>query len=336
MKPAGTAKIVAAVCAVLAIVALTGADAVARTQGRSAPRLAPTSISVSGFPAIVATGYGSVWVGGHRNGVLYRIDPKTNRITGKVALPGPINGTLTIGAGAVWAQSAAPDGSESYVYRINPFTMRIVERHEGITSVLGAGSWWFGTLQPPSLLRVKPNAGTVMARITKFGVDPNRVNIPIAFGRGSIWVYSPDDAVIRISVATNRATAVIPLPGAKRANAITHGYLMGGPAAIVGGYVWVVSPAGLYRIDPQSNAAELLSLRVTPFSQWGLPSVSSGPRGTLFVRTSDRVVTQIDPSSGAALRTYPASGGGGETAVGFGSLWIANALANSISRIALQ
>ena len=109
---------------------------------------------------------------------------------------------------------------------------------------------------------------------------------------------------------------------------------MGGPAAIVGGYVWVVSPAGLYRIDPQSNAAELLSLAVTPFSQWGLPNVSPGPGGTLFMRTSDRVVTQIDPS-GAPLRTYAASGGGGETAVGFGSLWIPTR-SPIRSRVALQ
>ena len=322
---------------VVAALALSAAIAPARPSSAAPPAGVSATISAPGFPAIVAAGYGSVWIAGHRSGVLYRVNPRTNRVTGKLLLPGPINGSLTLAGGVVWAESPAPDGSAAYVYRIDPWKMRILGRHEGVTVAVAASSWWLSSFQQPALLRIKPSTRRVVARITKFGVNSAAgFNLVTAAGLGSVWVYSPDNAVIRISTATNRVTAVIPLPGSKSANSITTGYLSGGPTAITGGYVWVANPAGLYRIDPQSNSAELLPIKFTPFSQWGLPGIATGADGTLFVRTSDDAVTQVDPKTGHVLRSYPAAGGGGEIAVGFGSLWVANAVDDTVSRIQLS
>ena len=216
---------------VVAALALSAAIAPARPSSAAPPAGVSATISAPGFPAIVAAGYGSVWIAGHRNGVLYRVNPRTNRVTGKLLLPGPINGSLTLAGGVVWADSPAPDGSAAYVYRIDPWKMRILGRHEGVTVAVAANSWWVSSFQQPALLRIKPSTRRVVARITKFGVNPAPgFNLVTAAGLGSVWVYSPDNAVIRISTATNRVTAVIPLPGSKSANSITTGYLSGGPS----------------------------------------------------------------------------------------------------------
>lgn len=323
--------------ALVAALALSAATAAARPIPADTPTGVSATISVPGFPAIIAAGYGSVWIAGHRNGVLYRVNPRTNRVTGKLLLPGPINGSLTLAGGAVWADSPTPDGSTAYVYRIDPWKLRILGRYEGVTVAVAASSWWVSSIQQPALLRINPSTRRVVARITKFGVNSIAgFNLVTATGLGSVWVYSPDNAVIRISTATNRVTAVIPLPGSKSANSITTGYLTGGPTAIASGYVWVANPAGLYRIDPQSNSAELLPIQFTPFSQWGLPGIATGTDGTLFLRTSDDAVTQIDPTTGHVLQSYPAAGGGGGIAIGFGSLWVANAVDDTVSRIPLS
>ena len=157
---------------VVAALALSAAIAPARPSSAAPPAGVSATISAPGFPAIVAAGYGSVWIAGHRNGVLYRVNPRTNRVTGKLQLPGPINGSLTLAGGVVWADSPAPDGSAAYVYRIDPWKMRILGRHEGVTVAVAANSWWVSSFQQPALLRIKPSTRRVVARITKFGVNP--------------------------------------------------------------------------------------------------------------------------------------------------------------------
>jgi streptogramin lyase len=319
----------------MALVALVAVASSAAAGTRATPARVAATISIPGFPALVATGYGSVWVAGHRNGVLYRINPGTNHVTGKLSLPGPISGAITVGGGGVWVQSSPASGGAFAMYRINPSTMRITTRHEGVSMAIAAGSWWFSSFDQHAVLRVKPATGHVTARIVKLGVDNNGVNPVTGAAFGSVWVYSPDSAFVRISTATNRVTAVVPLPGAKSSAAITNGFLSGGPIAFTGDSALAVNPAGIYRIDPQTNLAELLPVKLTPFSQWGLTGIAIGTHASVFVRTSDRAVSQIDPQSGTVLKTYPASGGGGGIALGFGALWVANAGSGTVSKIPL-
>jgi streptogramin lyase len=301
----------------------------------AAPPGVSATIATPGYPALVTVAYGSVWVAGHRNSVVYRIDPRTNRVTGKVRLPDPINGVLTSGAGAIWAQSSPADGSVSYVYRIDPHTMRVLGRREGIAAIVAAGSLWVSSVAQHAVLRIDPASGRVLARIAKLGVDPYRVNPVGGAGFGSVWVYSPDGAVVRISTATNRVTAVVPLPRGKAGGSVQGGVLDGGPIAFAGGSAWLVDPAGLFRIDPATNAAELSRVRIEPFTNWALPGIAVTPGGHLLVRTSNTKVVEVDPRTGTAVRAYPAAGGGGEIAVGFGALWVANAGSDSVWRIPL-
>src|SRR6476620_8636635 len=108
--------VVAATCAVMAL-------GLVATQAARARMATPPGVSAAvrtpGFPAMAATGFGSVWVGAHRGDRVYRIDPSTNHVIRSVGLPDPVSGTLTVGSGSVWATTF---GDAPYVYRIDPRT----------------------------------------------------------------------------------------------------------------------------------------------------------------------------------------------------------------------
>ena len=174
----------------MALVALVAVASSAAAGTRATPARVAATISIPGFPALVATGYGSVWVAGHRNGALYRINPGTNHVTGKLSLPGPISGAITIGGGGVWVQSSPASGGAFAMYRINPSTMWITTRHEGVAMAIAAGSWWFSSFDQHAVLRVKPATGHVAARIVKLGVDNKGINPVTGAAFGSVWVYS--------------------------------------------------------------------------------------------------------------------------------------------------
>ncbi len=50
------------------------------------------------------------------------------------------------------------------------------------------------------------------------------------------------------------------------------------------------------------------------------------------MRTSGKTVTRIDPATGTVVGSYPATGGGGGLAIAYGSLWVANANADTTWR----
>jgi streptogramin lyase len=320
--------------------ALLAAAGLALAQVAGAEKTAPPGVSAviktPGFPALAATGFGSVWIATHRGERIYRVDPKRNRVVARITLPDPIQGTLTVGAGSLWV-SSTPEAGAPYLYRIDPRSNRVVGRRQGIvTAAVGDGSVWMSDPAHHAVLRVDPRNGHVLARIRKLGVGASRAAIVVGAHFGSVWLYVLDDAVVRISTRTNRVTSVIPLPGAKSAGSVVGGYLDGGPTVFAGGAAWVVNPAGLYRIDPQTDTAQLLPVHIRPFSEWALPGLAVDRGGRLFLRTSNRRVVQLDTTSGKVLGSFPATGGGGEIAAGFGSLWIANAAVDTVWRIRLH
>jgi len=307
------ALLCSAVVAFVAVASLIGAA--------SADSAAPGRVTIKtpGFPLHLAVGFRSIWVADHRGGYVYRIDPRTNR---RVAIY--VGDSLcfrpSIGAGAVWVSGCENGG---VTYKIDPKTNRVVGQRKGNRPALGAGSLWTFSRDVKHVLRVDPQSGLVLARI-----DPKvDINTDAAqtggYRFGSLWVIS-DAAVSRIDVATNKVTAVIPLPGAQPSGDVNGGYLYGDYTAFTSNAVWVTNPAGLYEIDPTANTAKLVSLDITPFSQVGDITISSA-MNSIWVRTGNTSVARIDPASGNVVARYPAAGGGGGIAVAYGSLWVANA-----------
>jgi streptogramin lyase len=277
-----------------------------------------------GAPLHLAIGDGAVWVGTHRGYVLYRIDPRTDR---KRDIPITQNtcGFPTFADGYVF-QSGCGDTWTSL--QIDARTNRVVRHLAGLNGLVGAGSLWLAE-QDGKIARVDPRSGVRLAMIDP-GIDITENGAPVAVFDGGLWVAA-DTAVSRIDVQTNKVTQVIPLPGGKGSGDYNGGFLYGGYGAVMNGKLWVSNPAGLFEIDPARKTATLQPVRVKPLSQFGDLYVAKGA-GSLWMRTSDTSVARIDPATGKVVQRYPAAGGGGGVAFGYGSLWVLNAGADSIWR----
>ena len=100
-----------------------------------APEGVSAAVGTPGFPGPLGTGFGSVWVAGHRNGALHRIDPRTNEVVATVEVPDTLCGDLAFGGGAVWAANCG-QGGVSWIYRIDPRSNRVTGRQPGMAPVM--------------------------------------------------------------------------------------------------------------------------------------------------------------------------------------------------------
>jgi DNA-binding beta-propeller fold protein YncE len=276
------------------------------------------------FPTEAVSAYGSIWVSTHRNVFVYRIDPKTNRITARINVVGD---TCSLGAsgGRVWAAGCAGGTISS----IDPHTNKIVGGPQGFSALVGGGSLWVLTdLTPGTIARFDPNTNV---RLKSFRLRSPAPPYIAGYAYGSLWVGpNGTDTVWRIDAATNTVT-VIPLPGAKAYADPNQGYANGGPMSFAGGKAWTGNPAGIYEIDPATNRAKLLPISIGSLFEWGNIDMTAG-YGSVWARTSGNQITRISPATGKVVRSYPATGGGGGIAVGFGSLWVTNASLDSVWR----
>ena len=84
-----------------------------------------------------------------------------------------------------------------------------------------------------------------------------------------------DRTVIRVSMATNTVTAVIPLPGAATTGQPGQGHATGGPMVYAFGKLWTGTPAGVYDIDPSTTKATRLDVEIG--NLWAGETSSSQP-----------------------------------------------------------
>jgi hypothetical protein len=278
------------------------------------------------FPAFAEVGYGAVWVGAHRGAVLYRIDPTTNRLTTVQLRFEPIC-RASIGFGAIFITECL--GNHIDTIAVSVRRQKIMRTFQGGWPIAAYGSLWTLNDAGTRVFRFDPRSGVRLASIPT-GLDDGIVTgytfeTLAAAGAGAVWIVDQTaKSVVRIDAATNKAVAVIPLPGAATRHSSTQGYATGNSMAFAGGKVWCGNPAGVYEIDPATNRATLLPIKIGNLGVWGVIGIT-GWHNRVFVRTSGTTVTEIDARSAKVLRSYPATGGGGEPAVGYGSLWIPNA-----------
>jgi DNA-binding beta-propeller fold protein YncE len=184
-------------------------------------RLPPT-------PTGITVAYGRVWVVEPKAGpgVVVRIDPRTNRVSGPPIGVGTGPGGAVPGFGALWVSGFSVVGSVS---QINPATGAVTRTLVNIPDIAavvaaGAGSLWV-TLVHGGLWRVDPATGKVTAAIRL----PNAV--AVTFWAGSAWVSTePPGPLVRVDPASNR---IIGKPA---------------PAGISPAYI-TASPTGLWVVD---------------------------------------------------------------------------------------
>jgi streptogramin lyase len=293
---------------------------------------AQQTVHVGPYPVTVATGYGSIWVGTHHNQVLNRIDPKRNRIDQRIILHATPCGELAAGFAQVFVPDCLDEGGGTVAVSVR--TGRVRRIFAGGSPVVGFGSLWTLEVSGAYVDRFDPRSGVRLARIPT-GVDDGAGGGQESLGTtgaGAVWLGDQAAKVaVRIDAARNRVAAVIPLRGALAQARPEQGYAGAGPMAFAGGDVWYGNPAGVFRIDPHTNAAKRLPVKIGALDAWGDIDVVAGA-GSVWVRSSGSTVTRLDAHTGHRLGRYAATGGGGGLTIAFGSLWVANAADDSVWR----
>jgi hypothetical protein len=229
---------------------------------------------------------------------------------------------LVAGGGKVWDWNCSGETGLGIVREISPKKNRVIHAWKKLYGIFGDGSLWAQTQDWKYLERIDPKSHVVLKQIKLPIPLPESGHVfPAAVCAGSVWSVA-DTSVIRYSTATNTVTQVIPLPEAVSMTTANGGYFDATYAACAAGKVFVTNLSGLYSIDEGTNKATRLPVTIHPSQYLGDPGLTASGN-KVFVRTSDKTVTQLDARTGKVVRTYPAGGGGGEQiAVGYGSLWI--------------
>ena len=190
-------------------------------------------------------GAGALWTATCDVPGLARINTKRNRVTRHVALPVSTDyfgeGSIGVGAGAVWLVTDALDCTACRVSRVDPGSMEVTAEipvRIGASSVrVGAGSVWVANPVEDVVQRIDPKAREVV-RTIKTGLGPRFFDV----GEGAVWTLNQvDGTVTRIDADTGRTVRI---PAKVRGE--------GGDLTVGGGSVWVRGTDRLLaRIDPR-------------------------------------------------------------------------------------
>jgi YVTN family beta-propeller protein len=139
-------------------------------------------VSQAGFsPFAVVAGGGAVWVLDYKLQSLWRIDPRTDDLRGRIRL-GFTPGGLAFGQGRVWVT----DNSGDAVVAIDPVVGQVMRRIKVGAGPIGVAvsdnSVWTANYRAGTLSRVDPRTGTVVT------VPVGRNPTSIAVGGGAVWV----------------------------------------------------------------------------------------------------------------------------------------------------
>jgi YVTN family beta-propeller protein len=225
---------------------------------------------------------GAVW--GTTTGLgrhyLFRLDPRTDEVTGRMSV-GLDGMALATGYEAVWVIRA------SEVQRIDPRALRVtatipVERPTSI--VAGYGSMWVAS-DSGSVVRIDPRTNEVATTISTKG-SPYR----LAVGRDAVWVaHRSDHLLSRIDPATDRVVASVALPE-RGSNGL----------AVTSDAVWVGAENGMVsRINSDTN--QVVTTIRTAIRIWGL--VNADEQVLVNGRPSNRIDV-IDPMRNGVIAEW--------------------------------
>jgi streptogramin lyase len=285
--------------------------------------LAAIPLDANQAPTAVAAGFGAVWVASHRGTLLYRIDPDSNTVVARIDVGQEACGPLLVGLGKVWVGHCV-DGEK--VIAVDPTTNQVVGSFIGGPGRIAFGALWVSTNSFDALERIDP----ITYKVT------GRVNVPagmVADGDGSLWALDLNletgqygGLISRIDPNTLKVIGTLTAPVSG-----TYPWM-----AFAFGALWLkpVDNGTLLKIDPSTGRTTIFELPAfEPFTEFGDVYIASDAT-SLWLRTSAKAISQIDPQSGRVLKVYPADpySGGGYVTVSFGSLWVVNFEVNSVWR----
>jgi len=154
-------------------------------------------------PCGVVAGFGAIWVTNFGTGTLQRINPATNRVTGRVKVGDRPCG-LAVGAGAVWINGFGTNSVE----RVDPASLKLVEHirvgNAPFDVLFADGSVWTTNGMDKNVMRIDPATNRVAATIPL-----GQAAAGLGFAAGSVWVgTNSSDIVYRIDPASDDVTAI--------------------------------------------------------------------------------------------------------------------------------
>jgi YVTN family beta-propeller protein len=186
----------------------------------------------------------AVWATDNDNDALVRIDPATNKVI--AAIPNQMGASdVSYGASSTWSCAR---GDSKGLTRLNPQTNQVetqidVSMNLGFTCAavvaLNQAVWTvdliLGDGSSVHLERLDPATNTIIATIS----IPDTDAYHFAADEQGVWVWGPDEGLLRVDPNTNRVVASLPMQG-------------GAGVALGAGSVWF------------TNATDGTVLRITP------------------------------------------------------------------------
>jgi DNA-binding beta-propeller fold protein YncE len=242
-------------------------------------------VSTAAAPCAAQSGGRYVWVSEYGQPYLLKIDPKTNKVVGRVGIGFGSCG-LGFGAGSMWIE----DTSSSTVSRVSVTSGKRTAIKVGITpydTMFAFGAAWTTANGTGELERIDPARNRVVARWKLPGA------VGAVGAAGSVWAGGTN-GVIRVDAATNKLLATIPVDGGA------------GWTAASGDAVWVTSLQGLVRIDPQTNEV-VATVPIAGSPALGDPDVVGGKVWVPQIRRN--AIAVVDPASNSVVQTIKAGAG---------------------------
>ena len=269
----------------------------------------PAAIQIGSATFGLATGGGSVWVGGVGSGDVIRVDPATGKVLARVTVGARVF-NLAAAPGAVWAI----DNALSTAVRVDTTTGKVTTRvpvgFQPYDIEWGFGSAWVANAGDGTVWRI--TGGRVVEKI-KVGAEPNGLT---AY-RGSLWVTDHTlGKVVRIDPATNKITGTVRVAGAD----------------------WVTGLGDTIYVSQETNRVSRISVRTLNVT--GVAKVARNPLGSTIVGKQLWVpcidaneIDVVDPTTMRVVARKPAGGGPIAVLSAFGHTWVSQSTGTKLLRL---
>jgi streptogramin lyase len=303
-----------------AIAAGTATDTVAAFKVRQMSELkVAATISIGTVADWVAVTSEGVWVGSKKPNSVKQVNPNTNQVT-SVELPGDPCAGLAADSENLWvplcgrvpklAKVDLKTRALAHTFNVGP-----AAPEGGIA--IGTGSIWLITDKHGSLVRIDPNSGSILQTVH---VPPGSYN-PV-FSDGRIWVTRAAGSEVT-SVDATAGKILEHFATGRRPRFATAG----------GGAVWTVSQGdgSLSRIDVAGQRPVITLQLHTP----GIGGDITYADGRIWTTLMKTPLTVVDAARSVVLCQWKGPGGDA-IGVGYGTIWLTNYSAGTVSRIALS
>lgn len=220
-------------------------DRVSRVDPTTGKVLAEVPLGGKACLGVVVTA-DRVWVPTCGAVTINEIDPRTNRLVSRRAIPiiVGVEGSFAVDSADLWLPVSGRDSSSTTIARINLHTgaiNRLITVDRGAEALIAAfGAVWVASSGTNAVLRIDPAQDRVVARIL-VGPSPKFMTA----GEGAVWVQNRGNgSVSRIDPVTSREVARIE----------AHAPTPYGDITIGDGAVWLaVDSTPITKIDPRTN-----------------------------------------------------------------------------------